>query len=126
MRKLIFTFVVMGMSYCYTASTLAASDIDLLLINKTNHDFHVYYGNYAPCTNLPLDAVIPQYSVVQTKMDTRCAFVLDYQTLNLGISLTTDYRLIVTGCQYQKFNCFPADRISQDTSKDKRGVIVLY
>lgn len=128
MLKLNFTAAILSAGLCCAALTpvFAASDIDLLLVNKTNHDFHVHYGSYAPCTNLQQDAIIPQYSVVQTKMDTRCTFALDYQTLNLGVSLTTDYKLILTGCQYQKFKCFPEDRTPQDTSSDKRGVVVFY
>ena len=126
MYKFITTIALINIGLCCAAPAIAASDIDLLLINKTAHNFHVHYGNYAPCTNLQQDAVIPQYSVVQTKMDRRCTFALDYSTLNLGISLDTDYQLIITGCQYQNFSCFPKDRTPQDTNKDRRGVVVFY
>jgi len=122
-HSILITSLLLG---CTFSPAFAASDIDLQLINKTDHDFHVHYGNYAPCTNLQQDAIIPQYSTIQTKMDTRCTFALDYTTLNIGISLDTDYQLTVTGCKYQKFNCLPEDRVPQDTSKDKLGVVVFY
>jgi hypothetical protein len=127
MHKFLLTITaILFANVCYLAPTFAASDIDLLITNNTNHDFHVHYGNYAPCTNLQQDEVIPKYSTIQTKMDTRCIFALDYPTLNISVSLTSDYQLILTGCQYQKFHCSPKDRTPQDTSKDKRGVIIFY